>query len=142
MYCIKCGAKVDEQWKFCKSCGSPIPLNSNVPNENAPDTLNNGSSKETDSTYENPIIEKTNSSLPLNTFLGCLIALVVLTVLYYGNFFPDKLNSIIMDIIVFVIIYVGILFYNQKQYFALVLSIFFCLFIIGVVAYITKYRLW
>ena len=49
-------------------------------------------------------------------------------------------NTIFIILSIFLI--VGILFYNQKQYFALVLSIFFCLFIIGVVAYITKYRLW
>lgn len=30
MYCSKCGAKVDEQAKFCQSCGSPI-LNTTVP---------------------------------------------------------------------------------------------------------------
>lgn len=30
MYCSKCGAKVDEQAKFCQSCGAPI-LNKTVP---------------------------------------------------------------------------------------------------------------
>ncbi len=29
MYCSKCGAKVDEQWKFCKSCGSPVIVSNN-----------------------------------------------------------------------------------------------------------------
>jgi hypothetical protein len=32
MFCSKCGAKVDEQWKFCKSCGSLVI----VPSDQAP----------------------------------------------------------------------------------------------------------
>lgn len=48
MFCSKCGAKVDEQWKFCKSCGSSVIVTSDqIPQKEPLSELNQESSKQT-----------------------------------------------------------------------------------------------